>query len=130
MNGIKSYTCTRTTIVNKIVVAILNSNAHTHVGKEGHYGDYSPCKTFFDHRVAIGLQNAKRCDLKRFQSEKGFHAYVRKIKYSLNMIMNILRFSIYTSMKHSLLSLLERLRSKTFLDTLSDILDKRFYAYL
>jgi len=81
MNGIKSYSCT--TIVNKIVVAILNSNAHTHVGKEGHYGDYSPCKTFFDHRVAIGLQNAKRDDLKQFQSEKGFHAYVRNLKYSL-----------------------------------------------
>ncbi len=27
-------------------------------------------------------------------------------------------------MKHSLLSTLERLRSKTFLDTLSDVLDK------
>jgi hypothetical protein len=38
--------------------------------------------------------------------------------------MNTLRLSIYTSMNSFYLSNLERLRSKTFWDTLSDVLDK------
>ena len=76
-NGINSYTCTGTTIVNNMTVAILNSNAHSHVHKEGNYEDYSPCQTYFDHRAAVGVHNADNDDLKRFQSRKGFHVYVR-----------------------------------------------------
>ena len=59
-----------------MTVAILNSNAHSHVHKEGHYADYSPCHTFFDYRLAIGVSNANREDMKRFQSERGYHTYV------------------------------------------------------
>ncbi len=51
-------------------------------------------------------------------------AMLEKQAQTLHTIMNILWLSICTSTKHSLLSILERLRSKTFLDTLSDILDK------
>jgi hypothetical protein len=78
-NGISSYTCTGTTIINNMTVAILNSNAHAHVSKEGNYGDYSPCRYFFDDRFAVGVHNANRDDLKRFQSRKGYHVYVRNV---------------------------------------------------
>ena len=57
-------------------VAILNSNAHSHVHKRGEYADYSPCKTFYDQRYALGLHNAENDDLKRFQSDSDNHNYV------------------------------------------------------
>jgi hypothetical protein len=50
MHGLFTYTCAGAahTFVNNLTVAILNSNAHSHVHKRGNYEDYSPCKTFFD----------------------------------------------------------------------------------
>ena len=60
-----------------MTIAILNSNAHSHVRKRGNYGDYSPCHTFFDYRYAVGVHNAQKDDLERFQSREGFHSYVR-----------------------------------------------------
>ena len=68
--------CGLGTVTNNMTLAILNSNAHSHVNKEGNYADYSPCKTFFDYRLGVGLHNANRDDLKRFQSDRGFHVYV------------------------------------------------------
>jgi hypothetical protein len=61
-----------------MTVAILNSNAHSHVHKRGNYADYSPCQTFFDFRYALGIHNAEMDDLKRFESRDDYHNYVSK----------------------------------------------------
>ena len=65
-----------TALVNNMTIAILNSNAHAHVNKHGHYSNYSPCQTFFDLRYALGIHNAQHDDLERFQSRDGLHHYV------------------------------------------------------
>lgn len=59
-----------------MTVAILNSNAHSHVHKRGEYADYSPCHTFFRLRYALGIHNAKNDDLKRFETRDDYHNYV------------------------------------------------------
>ena len=74
-HGLKNYTCVPGWN-NTMAVAILNSNAHSHVHKHGEYADYSPCHTFFHNRYALGLHNAELDDLKRFQSDDDFHNYV------------------------------------------------------
>ena len=53
-----------------------NSDAHSHVNKRGNYKDYSPCHTYYPHRYAIGIHNAKHDDLTRFQSSSDYHNYV------------------------------------------------------
>jgi len=77
-HGLLNYTCAGAahTFVNNMTVAILNSNAHSHVHKRGEYADYSPCKTFFDLRYALGIHNAQNDDLKRFESRDDYHNYM------------------------------------------------------
>jgi hypothetical protein len=76
-HGLLTYdACEGAPLINNMTVAILNSNAHSHVHKHGEYGDYSPCKTFFDLRYAVGIHNAEQDDLKRFASRDDYHNYV------------------------------------------------------
>ncbi len=74
-HGVKTYTCAAT-LNNTLAVAIINSNAHSHVHKRGEYADYSPCHTFFHHRYAVGIHNANLDDMVRFQSKEDYHNYV------------------------------------------------------
>lgn len=60
-------------------IAIMNSNVHSHVHKEGPYRDYSPCHTLFPNRFAIGVNDAEKDDLKRFASGDDYYRYVRNI---------------------------------------------------
>ena len=87
-HGVLNFTCTAGP-TNNMTVAILNSNAHSHVHKHGMYEEYSPCKNFFVHRYALGIHNAQEDDLKRFESNRGYHNYV-----SFDTILN-LSFSNY-----------------------------------
>jgi hypothetical protein len=78
-HGLNAYTTNACTgVTNNMTVAILNSNAHSHVHKRGNYADYSPCQTFFDFRYALGIHNAEMDDLKRFESRDDYHNYVSK----------------------------------------------------
>jgi len=79
-HGLLTYeACDGDALINNMTVAILNSNAHSHIHKRGEYGDYSPCRTFFDLRYAIGIHNAEQDDLKRFGSREDYHNYVSTI---------------------------------------------------
>lgn len=64
---------------NSMAIAMLNGNVHSHVKKRGEYADYSPCNTFFHHRYAVGIHNAKLDDMKRFESKEGYHNFVSKV---------------------------------------------------
>jgi hypothetical protein len=75
-NQILATTCTDVEGFNTMAVAILNSDAHSHVHKHGNYADYSPCHTLFDYRYALGLHTANHDDLTRFQSRDDYHNYV------------------------------------------------------
>ena len=76
-HGLLNYTCaSQTPYINNMTVAILNSNAHSHVHKRGEYADYSPCHTFFNLRYALGIHNAQNDDLKRFETKDDYHNYV------------------------------------------------------
>jgi hypothetical protein len=46
-----------------MTVAIINSNAHSHIRKHGIYGEYSPCENLFSNRYALGIHNAEKDDL-------------------------------------------------------------------
>ncbi len=61
---------------NIMTVAILNSNAHSHVRRHNFYRDYSPCHKFFSLRYAIGLHKANHEDLVKFQNREDDHNYV------------------------------------------------------
>ncbi len=76
--GLRNYACANPNVVlvNNLTVAIINSDAHSHVHKRGSYADYSPCHTLYNLRYALGLHNAKHDDLKRFQSRDDYHNYV------------------------------------------------------
>lgn len=75
--------------LNNMTVAILNSNAHSHVNKRGHYRDYSPCHTFFPYRYALGLHNAKNDDLARFQSRDDDHNYISSSLHSQAVVSQL-----------------------------------------
>ena len=60
-----------------MTVAMINSNAHSHLKKRGFYSEYSPCKNLFLNRFAVGIHHAEKEDLLRFQSNDGYHKYVR-----------------------------------------------------
>jgi hypothetical protein len=76
-HGLLTYACADSTVLtNNLTVAILNSDAHSHVHKRGNYADYSPCHTFFDLRYALGIHHAKKDDLKRFASRDDYHNLV------------------------------------------------------
>jgi hypothetical protein len=44
-----TFTCTPGP-TNNMTVAIINSNAHSHLQKNSKYAEYSPCKNFFNNR--------------------------------------------------------------------------------
>ena len=75
--NMSAYNCASASApVSPMAVAMVNSNAHSHLKKRGFYKDYSPCKVLFPSRFAVGIHHAEKDDLLRFQSQDGYHQFV------------------------------------------------------
>lgn len=73
----------------RLAIAILNSNAHSHVHKRGHFAKYSPCSTYFPVRYAVGLHRAQRDDLNRFSSHRDYNEYVSDDLEAIELVRNL-----------------------------------------